>query len=337
MEEIITSGRNIPHIDPILDIWGLPISLYLFLGGLAAGITIFASVVTILKREQQYSTAVKIAPIITPIALAVGLFFLLIDLHHILYAWQLFTTIRLESPMSWGAWTLLVITPLSIVWVAMYLKDILPTFDFSGCCSGILKLLFVENNSDEKLNWEWKYSFLVDFEKFMLANKRVFAWIMLVLGIVVGVYTGILLSAFNARPLWNTEILGPLFLVSGLSTGAAAIMWLSNDHNEIKMFSKIDLFLILIELFLIVHMMMGFVAGPEIKAYAAGFFLGGEFTAVFWVLFVGLGLVIPLLLETMELIGRKIPIGIVAFLILAGGLLFRIIMVDAGQVIRYLY
>jgi formate-dependent nitrite reductase membrane component NrfD len=239
--------------------------------------------------------------------------------------------------MSWGAWTLLIITPFSIIWVGMYLKDIMPELNLNGCCAGLLKLLFVENNSGTGANWEWKYKFIVDFEKFALKSKIPLAYIMLILGIVVGVYTGILLSAFNARPLWNTAILGPLFLTSGLSTGAAAIMWLSKDHHEIKMFSKIDLFLILIELFLIVHMIMGFKSGAQISVYASTFFLGGPFTIVFWVFFVGLGLLLPLLLEALEMFGTKIPVGVAAFLILAGGFLFRIIMVDAGQVIRYLY
>jgi len=337
MEEIIVSGRYIPHINPNLDIWGWPIASYLFLGGLAAGIVIFAAIYTLLGKENEFKTTIKVAPIVAPIALALGLFLLLFDLHHIFYAWRLFTTIRFDSPMSWGAWTLLVLTPLSIIWVAMWLKDIAPKINFNGCCSGLLKLLFKEDNTNENVNWEWKYKALVNAEKFSLDNRKPFSWIMLTLGLIVGVYTGILLSAFNARPLWNTAILGPLFLTSGISTGAAAIMWISNNHKEIKTFSKIDLFLILIELFLIVHMMMGFRAGTEIKVYASDFFLGGDYTVVFWVLFVGLGLIIPLIMEALELKGRKIPVGITAFLILFGGLLFRFIIVYAGQAIRYIY
>ena len=42
-EEIFISGRNIPHIDPSLEVWHFPISLYLFLGGMAEGIIFFAS------------------------------------------------------------------------------------------------------------------------------------------------------------------------------------------------------------------------------------------------------------------------------------------------------
>ncbi len=84
-------------------------------------------------------------------------------------------------------------------------------------------------------------------------------------------------------------------------------------------------------------MFMGFLAGSEIKIIAAQMFLGGEFTIPFWVLVVGLGLVIPLILESLELKGFHIPAIIPAALVIFGGLLFRFIMVDAGQLIRYLY
>ena len=163
------------------------------------------------------------------------------------------------------------------------------------------------------------------------------AWAMMMLAIVLGVYTGILLSAFNARPLWNTSILGPLFLVSGLSTGLAAIMWMSKSQYERTVLSKIDIALIAVELFLIIHLFMGFLAATEVQIEAANLFLGGEFTTSFWVFVVILGLILPATLEILELRGYKIPIWIPAALILFGGLAFRFIMVEAGQITRYLY
>lgn len=163
------------------------------------------------------------------------------------------------------------------------------------------------------------------------------AWIMIFMAIILGIYTGILLSAFNARPLWNTSILGPLFLVSGLSAGAASIMWLSKDSAERKLFSRIDLMLIGIELFLIVHMFMGFMASTQVQIDAAQMFMGGEFTLTFWVFVVFMGLVLPGIIEFLELKGFHIPVIIPAFLILFGGAMLRIIIVEAGQASRYLY
>lgn len=311
-EELIISGRNIPNIDPHLNIWHWPIPVYLFLGGLAAGILFFAGLYTLMGKEKQLPTAVKWATFIAPFALVLGLFFLFIDLKHQWYFWRLYLTFRIESPMSWGAWVLMAITPLSFVWAATYIKELIPGF-------------------------VWKPAFINDFEAWVIKNRKYFASIMIFLSLILGIYTGILLSAFNARPLWNTALLGPLFLVSGMSTGAAVILWMSKDAQERHLFARIDLVLIAIELFFIIHLFMGFMAGPEVQQDAAQLFLGGRFTWTFWGLVVGAGLVLPALLEILKLRGLKIPVAIPALLIILGGLMFRIIMVEAGEATRYLY
>ena len=311
-EELFVSGRNIPNIDPYLNIWHWQIPSYLFLGGLAAGILFFAAVFTILGRENKMATAVKIAPMIVPFALILGLFFLFLDLKHKLYFWQLYTTIRLESPMGWGSWVLMIMTPISIIWSASYVREIFP-------------------------NWDWKFRFLKNFEAWVIKNRILIAWPMAIYAVILGIYTGILLSAFNARPLWNTSILGPLFLVSGMSTGAAVVLLLSKDHKERKIMGRIDILLILIELFFIIHLFMGFKAGSEASINAANLFLGGSFTAPFFAFVVLLGLIFPAILEIFELKGYKVPVIVPAALILIGGLIFRFLIVEAGQITKYLY
>ncbi len=311
-EELFVSGRNIPNIDPYLNIWHWQIPSYLFLGGLAAGILFFAAIFTILGKENKMATSVKIAPMIVPFALILGLFFLFLDLKHKLYFWQLYTTIRLESPMGWGSWVLMIMTPISIIWSASYVREIFP-------------------------NWDWKFRFLKNFEAWVIKNRILIAWPMAIYAVILGIYTGILLSAFNARPLWNTSILGPLFLVSGMSTGAAVVLLLSKDHKERKIMGRIDILLILIELFFIIHLFMGFKAGSEASINAANLFLGGSFTAPFFAFVVLLGLIFPAILEILELKGYKVPVIVPAALILIGGLIFRFLIVEAGQITKYLY
>jgi len=311
-EEILISGRMNPHIDPTLGIWGWEIPLYLFLGGLAAGILFFAALYSLLGREKELPTAVRKATFLVPIILIVGLGALFLDLKNKLYFWQLYTTIRIESPMSWGAWILMLITPLSMAWCLSYWRDLIP-------------------------EWKWQVKYLEWIEEFVQKYRKAFAWTMIISSVILGIYTGILLSAFNARPLWNTSILGPLFLVSGLSTGAATIMWLSKDQFERTLFSKIDLLLIGIEVFFIIHLFMGFMASNAAQIEAAQLFLGGAYTLPFWGGVVLLGLVTPAILEVMELRGKHIPVALPALLILIGGLVFRFIMVEAGQISQYLY
>lgn len=311
-EEIITSGRMNPHIDPYLEIWHWHIPLYLFLGGLAAGILFFAGLYVILGKEDKYIGAVRRAPIIVPFLLVIGLLALFLDLKHKLYFWQLYTTIRLQSPMSWGAWTLMGITPLSIIWAALHIREWFP-------------------------NWDWKFSLLKDIEKLLVKYKVYLAWLVVYCSVILGIYTGILFSAFNARPLWNTSILGPLFLTSGLSAGAAVIILFSRSKKERRLFSKIDLMLIGIELFLIVHMFMGFKASTQVQIDAANLFLGGEYTAPFWIFVVGIGMVVPAILEILELRHKKIPVIIPVALVLFGSLMLRFILAYAGQLSRWLY
>jgi formate-dependent nitrite reductase membrane component NrfD len=310
-EELIVSGRHIPNVDPYLHVWHWQIPFYLFLGGLAAGILFFAGYFVITGKENKMQATVKWAPILAPIVLIIGLIALFWDLKHKLFFWNLYTTIRVESPMSWGAWTLMVITPLSILWVASYMKEIIP-------------------------GWNWKFEFLNKIETLLIKYRVWLAWVMMYFAIILGIYTGILLSAFNARPLWNTALLGPLFLVSGFSTGLAATIWISKDAEERKILSRIDLVFILVELFLIIHLFMGFWAGSQTSIEAVKMFLGGSFTVSFWTFVVVLGLIFPGVLESMELLGFQVPKWIPSALVLFGGLMFRFIIVQAGQISHFI-
>ena len=301
-EEIFVSGRNIPHIDPHLTMWELPISLYLFLGGLSAGILFFSAILHLMDKEKEYKGASMWAPIIVPFALAIGLFALIIDLGNPFYAWRLFTTVRIESPLS-------------ILWIMTYLRDLFPKFKYENI----------------------KLPLLYKVEEFAKKYKKYIAYALIPLTVILGIYTGILLSAFNARPLWNNAILGPLFLVSGLSTAAAAVILFAKSNHERHMFSRIDVLLIIIEIGLIIHLIMGYYAGNEMQVEAVKILVGGDFTTMFFGFLVVLGLLLPLVLEVFELAGFKVPVVIPAILVLIGGLIFRILIVEAGQITRILY
>ena len=173
-EELIISGRLNHKIDPVLNIWHWEIPLYLFLGGLAAGILFFTALYTIMGKENEYRAAVRKAPLIVPFLLILGLIAHFLDLNHKPYFWQLYTTIKLQSPMSWGAWTLLIITPISFIWAALNIKEIFP-------------------------KWDWKYPVLKDFEGFCRKNIIPLAWITIVLAVILGIYTGFLFSAFQVQ------------------------------------------------------------------------------------------------------------------------------------------
>jgi protein NrfD len=66
-------------------------------------------------------------------------------------------------------------------------------------------------------------------------------------------------------------------------------------------------------------------------------FLGGPYTMIFWIFVVILGMILPAILEMMELRRIHIPALLPAILVLMGSLMLRFIIVYAGQSSRWLY
>jgi protein NrfD len=171
---------------------------------------------------------------------------------------------------------------------------------------------------------DWARSWALDI-------LRPLRWLNLLLGIALGGYTGILLGTLGARPAWNSAILGPLFLVSGVSTGAALSMLLPVTEREHRLLRRWDAAAIGVELVLLGLFLAGLATGGQGAREAAELFLGGQYTASFWSLVVLGGLVIPLLIETLEAL-RGTPHTFAApMLLLAGGFSLRWILVAAGQ------
>ena len=62
----------------------------------------------------------------------------------------------------------------------------------------------------------------------------------MVIGVALGVYTGVLLSSLGARPLWNSGVLGVLFLASGVSAAAAFAHLVTRSPDERALTVRID-------------------------------------------------------------------------------------------------
>ena len=150
--------------------------------------------------------------------------------------------------------------------------------------------------------------------------------------VALGIYTGILLSAFGARPFWNSGVLGILFLVSGMSTAAAMVVLVARQHAEKALFTRIDLVLILAEIGLVALMLISLASGSGQHIVALQSVMGGPYTLEFWLFFVCIGLLIPLLLEMLEISGVSKSLAMLApVLVIVGGYALRQVVMDAGQ------
>ena len=310
LEEILVTARSNPKIDPALGIWSWEVPLYLFLGGLTAGIMCFAALIILLKKEDQAPWAARKMVIWAPILLTVGMGALFLDLEHKLYVYRFYTTFQVSSPMSWGSWILLLVYPASVLLILCSIRDAYPR---------------IATVIDRFAAGRW----LTGYACFR--RQQVAQWSLL-LGVFLGFYTGILLSAFSARPFWNTGFLAPLFLTSGLSSAAALVLLGTRNASERLMFTKYDIGLISLELALIGLLLVNLATGTGVQLEALGSVMGGEFTTRFWLYFVLIGLLIPVVLNYWEISGRRIWAFVSPVLVLYGGYMLRLVTVEAGQV-----
>ena len=309
--ETVTTRAN-PQIDPTLHVWGWEIILYLFLGGMVAGILVLVASLELASGEKPRSRPLRPMPFVALGLLSVGMLALWLDLAHRLWAWRFYAAFRPTSPMSWGAWILVLIYPAGLLlglgalderqrdWLRAKTPRLL---------SALLEKLFAWGDA-------WRRPLLV---------------LNVVMGVGLGLYTGLLLGTMPSRLAWNSAVLGPLFLASGISTGAALLLLLKVDERERKTLVQWDAVAIGAEIVLIGLLFVGFATSGETGRFAAGLFLGGPYTAPFWSLVFVMGLLVPLAMEGIEA-RRHLPfVALTPVLILAGGFALRWILLVAGQ------
>ncbi len=336
----LTTTRHNPLIDPNLAIWSWEIPVYLFLGGLVAGMMVLAgtAMLRIARGEDGRSFFSVQTPLLSFVLINLGMGALFLDLTHKLYVWRVYLTFQPSSPMSWGSWVLLVVYAVLLASALIRLPE----------------------------GWPWagrRFPVLAAWSDALVARPplvKALAWSNIVLGVALGIYTGILLDTMVARPLWNSAILGPLFLFSGLSAGAATVHLAAvvrgrrpapptlvggalaatlgqplgsavPEERTVDSLLRADLAFLAIELVLIGLLLANLYTSSASHATAAALIVSGPYALVFWGVIVGLGILVPLALQGLEL-RHAIPHTVVpAVLVLVGGFVLRWVMVNAGQ------
>jgi protein NrfD len=317
-------------------VWELLIVNYLFLGGLSAGIFFVSALATYLQVDGRpvHPRIARLGALLAPWPVSLGSFLLIFDLGHPFRAWKLFTTFRWQSPMSIGSWLLVLFTALTLAYLWTWLEP-----EERSALLGRIPARLRGHIPLKLVNW---------LEHDLAYWRRELAMVGFPLALGVGIYTGVLLGAVQARPFWNTNLVAQLFLFSALSTGAATLILARLFDRkqvvtlaELRFLYSLDLCLILLELCIVlpylIHGQLSSLAVQEALALV----LGGPFTLPFWVIFLGLGLLLPLAIELWEF--KPVLTGrgelhhnprwatAAAGLVVLGGYTLRYIFVFAGQ------
>jgi formate-dependent nitrite reductase membrane component NrfD len=307
----IISGRNNHLVDPHLAIWGWELPAYFFLGGLGAGLLVLVGLLVLAGKEERYPTVTGYATLVVPPAMGIGVGLLLLDLHHVWYSWRLFLTFQPTSPISWGTWLLTVAIVLAMVFA------------------------FVQLPRTVFLNWV-RIPLLLPIHEKLQPLKRPLALVLVLCGAGVGIYTGVLLSTMQARPFWNSNVMGALFLTSGLTAGTATAMLLARLDREKKMLATVLTGTITVELMLLFLFVLGHATGGAMGQEVVQMLLGGEMTMHFLVFDIALGLLAPLALLVAQLGGWARYTPFAPLLAMFGGLMLRFTMVEGGLLTKWL-
>ena len=307
--------------------WPLLIDIYFFLGGLAGGAFVIATIAGLLDRVR-YRDVVRVGYYVALLAIIPCPILLIVDLGlpsrflnmmlvpkpSVAIGMNAVTVgplhIKPYSPMSVGAWGLMVFSTCAFLCAAeTWLADrrSLPTGALAKAGRA-------------------------------LPRVRVVAGVIgIVAGFFLAAYPGVLLGA-TARPLFiSAHWLGALFLTVGAATGSSAIAlvlaWLRGSAAQdalarVMRVSSVALVAEIVALALVIVSIRA--AGSAGADTALAQLLTGPFSIAFWLGAVFLGAVLPLLLSNF---GRSAltMTAVRATLVLVGGFLIKFVLIDAGQ------
>ncbi|MBQ2681876.1 MAG: polysulfide reductase NrfD, partial [Eggerthellaceae bacterium] len=157
-------------------------------------------------------------------------------------------------------------------------------------------------------------------------------------GFGIMVYTGVMLSTLKAHSFWSTPALPILFTTSALSTACAGIMlslcgWpgvaamsdLVTAHHVHELLHVLDIILGFAELTILLVMVLSFLGvGNRTQQRVAQRWVKGSYAGWFWIGMIGLGLVVPLIMNAS---GNPAAGTIACILVLCGGCLLRFLCV----------
>jgi formate-dependent nitrite reductase membrane component NrfD len=289
--------------------WSWEIIWYFFLGGLAAGCYVIASIASLFGSKEDRTVA-RTGYYLSLLALLPCPLLLIKDLGRPERFLNMLRIMKVKSPMSMGVWAL---AGFSL---------------FNGTTA------VIQAAKDGLMGRWWGARLLAALPQKLLALPgSAFAFF-------IGGYTGVLLTA-TSIPLWSrSKLLGGIFLSSALSTSTALISLvvrlIGAPEKTLQKLEKLQWTALFVEI-------IGLLAFLRGTGRAARPLVGtgpNEHGHTFWRFEFGFGLILPWLLQGLALlIGQRVTPEkrkggrglLISLLVLLGGYLLRRTMIEAGH------
>jgi len=291
--------RDYYGIPPIKEhTWTWEVPVYFWLGGIGAGSHLILTVAQLFGwKDKAFFRTTRYTVLVTMVLSPI---LLIMDLGRPERFYNMLRIVKLRSPMSTGSWALTIF----------------------GSLSGLLAA--AQAARDGLLGGD---NILVRLVKAFIP-ERLLSVLALPVGLYVGLYSGILLSATSV-PMWarNFLLMGPTFLSSGLSTGLSATSFILHlgdwgEKKTLEALRRAERIALVIEGGLLAASLvrMGRWGKPLYSKKVAPLFFGGTILG---------GILAPLaLLSGREGRGKSLLSSV---LVLLGGLALRFAMIEGGR------
>jgi formate-dependent nitrite reductase membrane component NrfD len=286
--------------------WHWEITWYFFFGGLAAGCYVIASIASLFGSREDRAVA-RAGYYLSLLSLLPCPPLLIKDLGRPERFLHMLRIFKVKSPMSMGTWGLV-------------------SFSFF---SGITAV--IQAARDGMLGRWWMARLLAALPQRLLVLPGT------VLGVFLGGYTGVLLTATSV-PLWSrSKVLGAVFISSAISTSSAlislALRLAGSPARVLRKLERLEWIALLVEMASLFTFLRG--AGRAARPLVGT--APKEHGRTFWSFVFGAGLVLPWLLQTGSLLGQRSGKGhsgrglVLSLLVLVGGYFLRRTIIEAGQ------
>jgi protein NrfD len=293
--------------------WTWWIVFYFFVGGIAGGAFFLASLLHLFGRPAD-RPVVRLGYYVAFVGVILSGFLLTVDLNRPERFWHMLVESNTGQPMfkSWvpmsvGSWGLLLFGLFAFLAALAALSEDRP---------GVRPLQAAPVRALRRPG-----------------PSAVIAVLGSIFGLFLAGYTGVLLSVTN-RPIWaDSNLLGLLFLVSGASTGAAALIllaiWRRAGHPaSLDWLTGFDRRVLLLELLVLILFVVSLGSVAQV--------LLGWWGVVLLLGVVGLGILAPLLLERRPGFHAPLHLAQMAALVLLGGFLLRVVVLLSSNGIHVL-
>jgi formate-dependent nitrite reductase membrane component NrfD len=276
------------------ELWGWMLATDFFLAGTGGAMLFIAAIADLFVGAGQISFYARL---VAPVLIAMGAGLLIFELGRPFQGLRVF--MNPKSVLTIGAWCM--------------------TFAIMG---GLANATFYVPASLYKVPWAGSSRL-----------QPVLSGILLLFGLIVASYPGVLLARHKARPFWTGPGIAVLFMLSSLVTGLAAHQLMNligapeQTTTAISLRWITSVFLALQAILWLMYLYVKRTGGTKPEAVAALRWLTGSNALGFWLVLLLCGTLLPLVLQLFVLGVSAIS----AVLVLFGGAVLRYMVVASGQ------